>query len=131
MRTVRSCADARVGAKGARAATHAAKKTTTVEKKRLTKAQVIGSISDKTGLAKKDVTAVFTTMQELIKKELGSRGPGEFVVPDLLKLKVKKIPARAKRKGIDPFTKEERVFPAKPASKKVRATPLKKLKDLV
>lgn len=109
----------------------AKKTTTTVEKKRLTKAQVIGSISDKTGLSKKDVTSVFTTMQDLIKKELGSRGPGEFVVPDLLKLKVKKIPARAKRKGIDPFTKEERVFPAKPASKKVRATPLKKLKDLV
>ena len=109
----------------------AKKKATTEEKKRLTKAQVIGAISDKTGLAKKDVTSVFTVMQDLIKKELGSRGPGEFVVPDLLKLKVKKIPARPKRKGIDPFTKEERVFPAKPASKKVRATPLKKLKDLV
>jgi len=79
----------------------------TTDKKRLTKAQVIGAIAEKTGLAKKDVTAVFAAMQEIIKKELGSRGPGEFVVPDLLKLKVRKIPARPKRKGIEPFTKEE------------------------
>ena len=99
--------------------------------KRMTKAQIVGELSEKTGLAKKDVSNVFEQLRELVKKELGKRGPGEFVIPDLLKLKVKKVAAKPKRKGIDPFTKQEKEFPAKPASKKVRATPLKKLKDLV
>ncbi|QQR89314.1 MAG: HU family DNA-binding protein [Myxococcales bacterium] len=99
--------------------------------KRMTKAQIIGELSEKSGLTKKEVTNIFAGLQDLVKRELGKRGPGEFVIPDMLKLKVKSIPARKERKGIDPFTKQERVFPAKPASKKVRATALKKLKDLV
>jgi nucleoid DNA-binding protein len=99
--------------------------------KRMTKAQIVGEISDKTGLTKKEVNAVFEGLRDLIKRELGRRGPGEFVIPDLLKLKIRTIPARKERKGIDPFTKQERMFPAKPAQKKVRATALKKLKDLV
>jgi nucleoid DNA-binding protein len=99
--------------------------------KRMTKAQIVGELAEKTGLSKKDVQALFDQLRELVKKELGKRGPGEFVIPDLLKLKVKKVAAKPKRKGKDPFTGEEKEFPAKPASKKVRATPLKKLKDLV
>ncbi|MCG8554049.1 MAG: HU family DNA-binding protein [Proteobacteria bacterium] len=99
--------------------------------KRMTKAQIIGELSDKTGLTKREVQSVFGALLDLTKRELGRRGPGEFVVPDMMKLRVRSIPARKERKGVDPFTKQERVFPAKPASKKVRATPLKKLKDLV
>ena len=99
--------------------------------KRMTKAQIISELAEKTGLSKKDVQSVFGAMLDMIKRELGKRGPGEFVVPDMMKLKVRAIAARKERKGIDPFTKEERIFPAKPASRKVRATALKKLKDLV
>ncbi len=99
--------------------------------KRMTKAQIIGELSDKSGLTKKEVSTIFNGLQDLVKRELGKRGPGEFVIPDMLKLKIRNIPARKERKGLDPFTKQERVFPAKPATKKVRATALKKLKDLV
>lgn len=99
--------------------------------KKMTKSQVIGALSEKTGVSKKDVAGIFTGMTELIKRELGKKGPGEFVIPDLLKLKVRNIPAKAKRKGINPFTGQEVTFPAKPASRKIRATALKKLKDLV
>ena len=99
--------------------------------KKLSKSQVIGSLAEKTGLSKKEVSGVFATLSDLIKRELGKKGPGEFVVPDLLKLKVRNIPAKAKRKGINPFTGQEVTFPAKPASRKIRATPLKKLKDMV
>jgi DNA-binding protein HU-beta len=42
-----------------------------------------------------------------------------------------KKPATKARKGINPFTKEEITFKAKPASKKVRALPLKNLKSFV
>jgi nucleoid DNA-binding protein len=98
---------------------------------RMTKAQIISELAEKTGITKKDVNAVFSHLQEMIKRELGKKGPGEFVIPDMFKLKVRAIPARKERKGMDPFTKQERVFPAKPASKKIRATALKKLKDLI
>jgi nucleoid DNA-binding protein len=53
------------------------------------------------------------------------------VIPGLVKLRVVKKPATKERQGINPFTKEPITIPAKPASKKVRATALKNLKDLV
>ena len=99
--------------------------------KRMTKAQVIAEISEFSELDKKSVARVFDGLTELIKKQLGSRGPGEFVIPGLLKLKAVKKPATKDREGINPFTKEKTIFKGKPASKKVRATALKALKDLI
>jgi nucleoid DNA-binding protein len=99
--------------------------------KRLTKAQVVGEVASVTELDKKSVNRVFEALQEIIRKQLSARGPGEFVVPGLVKLRVVKKPATKERQGINPFTKEPITIPAKPASKKVRATALKALKDLV
>jgi len=99
--------------------------------KRLTKAQVIAEISNSTELDKKSVTRCFDSLQDIIRKQLTGRGPGEFVIPGLVKLRVVKKPATKERQGINPFTKEPITIPAKPASKKVRATALKNLKDLV
>jgi nucleoid DNA-binding protein len=99
--------------------------------KRLTKAQVISELAGATELDKKSVNKVFDALTELIKKQLSPRGPGEFVVPGLVKLRVVKKPATKERQGINPFTKEPMTIQAKPASKKVRATALKALKDLV
>lgn len=99
--------------------------------KRLTKAQVVAEIANSAELDKKSVNRVFEALQELIRKQLSARGPGEFVVPGLVKLRVVKKPATKERQGINPFTKEPITIPAKPASKKVRATALKALKDLV
>jgi DNA-binding protein HU-beta len=99
--------------------------------KRLTKAQVISEIASMAEVEKKSVNRVFEAMQELIRKQLSGRGPGEFVIPSLVKLRVVKKPATKERPGINPFTKEPITIPAKPASKKVRATALKSLKDLV
>ena len=54
-------------------------------------------------------------------------------VDDLLILlapdEVQKIPAKSKRKGINPFTKQEQVFAAKPATVRIKTRALKKLKD--
>jgi nucleoid DNA-binding protein len=99
--------------------------------KRLTKAQVVGEVANATDLDKKSVNRVFDALQEIIRKQLTGRGPGEFVIPGLVKLRVVKKPATKERQGINPFTKEPITIPAKPASKKVRATALKALKDLV
>ena len=99
--------------------------------KRLTKSQVVSELAELTELDKKSINRVFDGLTDIIKKQLGSRGPGEFVIPGLLKLKTvkkKAIPAGERR---NPFTGQMQHFPAKPASKKVRATALKALKDLI
>jgi DNA-binding protein HU-beta len=59
------------------------------------------------------------------------RKNGVFVLPGFAKFVVVKKPARPAREGINPFTKEKRMFAAKPASKGVRARPVKAVKDAV
>ena len=94
-----------------------------------TKSEIVAQITKDTELSRKQVAAVFESLNGQIKKSL--RGGGLFTLPGLLKLKVVKKPATTAREGINPFTKEEMVFKAKPASKKVRALPLKSLKAFV
>ena len=101
-------------------------------KKPPTKSEIYATIVDDTGLARKDVAAVFDSLNGQIKKSLGGRGgSGMFSVPGLLKMRVVKKPAKKARKGINPFTGEEMMFKAKPASKVVKISALKGLKDMV
>ena len=99
--------------------------------KRLTKSQVVSELAELTELDKKSINRVFDGLTDIIKKQLGSRGPGEFVIPGLLKLKPVKKAATKDRPGINPFTKQPTTFKGKPASKKIRASALKALKDLI
>jgi len=96
-----------------------------------TKSETLNAISEATGLTRKEVASVFESMTGLIKKDLSNRGPGVFQIPGLLKVKVVRKPATKARMGINPFTKEEMMFKAKPARKVVKALPLKGLKTLV
>lgn len=97
-----------------------------------TKSQVFNYIAETSGLKKKDITNVMTALADLMEMHLGNKkGPGEFVVPGLMKCRVVRKPATKARKGINPFTKEETVFQAKPARNIVKIRPLKKLKDMV
>ncbi len=101
-------------------------------KKPPTKSEIYAKIVDDTGLTRKDVAAVFESLNDQIRNNLGSRGaPGTFTVPGLLKMRVVEKPAKEARKGINPFTGEEMMFKAKPASKVVKVSPLKGLKDMV
>jgi len=95
------------------------------------KGEVLSTAAEAAGLNRKQVAAVFDSLGEQIKNALGKRGPGTFTVPGLMRIKVKNVPARKARMGIDPFTKQEKMFKAKPASKKVRVVPLKALKEMV
>jgi nucleoid DNA-binding protein len=98
---------------------------------KLTKAQIIAALAQESGLDKKAVNAVLDALASLIKKELGPQGPGEVTIPNLVKLKAKATPATEEKQGINPFTKQPTVIKAKPASLKVRATPVKALKDML
>lgn len=96
------------------------------------KSEIYTNIATETGLTKKDVAAVFDSLAGQIKKNLGGRaGPGVFTVPGLLKMRVVKKPARPARMGVNPFTGQEMMFKAKPASKAVKIVALKGLKDMV
>ena len=94
------------------------------------KSEILASISEKTNLKRKDVVAVFDALRELIARDL-TRGPGIFNVVGLMKIKVVRKPAVPARKGINPFTKEEVMFKAKPARNVVKIQALKTLKELV
>jgi nucleoid DNA-binding protein len=95
-----------------------------------TKSELLNSISQATELSRKQVSAVFDALAEEIKKAVGKKGPGSFVVPGLMKIKVVHKPATKARKGISPFTKLETVFKAKPARKVIKVRPLKSLHDM-
>jgi len=107
------------------------KKKSTTEVKPRTKSQIFGSISDETGLTRKEVASVFECMSGMVKKDLGRRGPGTFTVPGLMKINKVSKPRRAARKGINPFTGEEMMFKAKPAHNVVKVRALKALKEMV
>jgi len=94
-----------------------------------TKSEVFSSISETTGLSKKEVASVFDALGGVIKKSLKSAGA--FTMPGLCKMVVKKKPATKARPGINPFTKEAITIKAKPASKGVRIRPLKSLKEML
>ena len=106
-----------------------AKKAGPAIKDKMTKSQILGNIADSTGLTKKEVGAVMDELESLIERSIKKRGAGEFTVPGLMKITTVKKPARKARKGINPFTGEETVFKAKPASIAVKVRPLKKLKE--
>jgi DNA-binding protein HU-beta len=94
-----------------------------------TKSEILSQISKDTDLSKKQVADVFESLNTIVKKSL--RSAGLFTLPGLLKMKVVKKPATKAREGINPFTGEKMIFKAKPASKKVRISPLKNLKEMV
>ncbi|HSO00592.1 MAG TPA: HU family DNA-binding protein [Candidatus Nanopelagicales bacterium] len=96
---------------------------------KLTKAQMIVALAEATGLDKKSVGSVVDALADLVKKQLGAEGPGEVTVPGIAKFKAKEVPATQDREGINPFTKQPTTIKGKPASRKVRVTPVKALKE--
>jgi DNA-binding protein HU-beta len=96
---------------------------------KLTKSQLIDVIAEASNLAKSDVKSVIEHLTTVGYKELNESG--EFTIPGFAKLSVVIKPATEARKGINPFTKEPMEFAAKPASKKIKAQPLKAVKDAV
>ena len=95
----------------------------------MTKSKIVASLADSTDLSKKQVNAVLDELNTLIERSIKKRAVGEFTIPGVMKITTVKKPARKARKGINPFTGEETVFKAKPASIAVKIRPLKKLKE--
>ena len=98
-------------------------------KEALSKSGLVAHIAEVTAMAAKDVRAVLAALEGAVHGSVSKKGAGSFTLPGLLKISAVSVPAKPKRKGINPFTKEEQWFAAKPASVKVKVRPLKKLKD--
>lgn len=95
-----------------------------------TKGAILSTLSERTGLPRKDVSAVLAELHVVVEGHLKRGGPGKFTLPGLLKMTVKSVPAKKARKGVNPFTGEPTIFKAKPASRKVRVIALKSLKEM-
>lgn len=98
-------------------------------KEALSKSGLVAHLADASGVAARDVRAVLGALEGAVAGSVSKRGVGSFTLPGLLKITAVSVPAKPKRMGINPFTKVEQWFAAKPASVKVKVRPLKKLKD--
>jgi nucleoid DNA-binding protein len=95
----------------------------------LSKSALVAHLAGTTGAATKDVRALLAALEATVHSAIGKNGARVFVLPGLLKITVTNVPAKPKRKGINPFTGEETIFKAKPATVRVKVRPMKKLKD--
>ena len=100
-------------------------------KKPLSKSAVLDAVVKANGdeISRKHAKQVVEALVALAHKEL--KKAGVFVLHGFAKFVVVKKPARPAREGINPFTKQMQKFAAKPASKGVRARPVKAIKDAV
>lgn len=99
--------------------------------KRMSKSQFVTTLAEKSGLNKKQATSALDTINAMVAQQLGKRGPGEVLIPGLLKLNVVDKPATRQHEGINPFTKEKMTYKAKAARKVIKVRPLKALKDAI
>jgi nucleoid DNA-binding protein len=99
-------------------------------KKAMTKSQFVAHLAEKSGITKKQVDTVLDEIIEVIKSQVGSKGPGKFVLPGLCRVTVTKKPAvKGGEKKINRLTGAEYVTKDKPASTVVKLRPVKALKD--
>ena len=118
--------------KAAKTAAPAAKTTASVVKpikESFTKAGLATYLAEQSAVEPKTVKAVLAALEATILGSVHKKGAGEFALLGLLKIGVQQVPAKKRRFAKDPFTKEDRWFEAKPASVRIKARALKKLKD--
>lgn len=116
-------------AKPSKAAAKPAGATMKPIKESLNKTGLVNHLAQSSGVEPKAVKAVMAALEGTVLASVNRKGAGAFVLPGLLKVTAVAVPAKKARKGINPFTKEETVFKAKPATVKLKVRPLKKLKD--
>ena len=121
---------------GKKPKTRSKKPPTTAKKlskiaKAYTQSELFNVLAERTEISKKDIVNLFAELKDIIEGHLKKGSIGKFILPKILKMTVKKVAAKKARKGINPFTGEKTTFKAKPASKKVKITPLKDLKEMV
>jgi nucleoid DNA-binding protein len=101
------------------------------KKRAATKSQILHQLATETALSKKQVEGVLSSLEKLIKNEVGKKGPGTFTLPGLIRLRRAERPATPAKMGRNPRTGEPMQIPAKPKRTVVRARVLKALNESV
>ena len=99
--------------------------------KKMNKSQFVTTLAEKSGINKKQASSVLDTINAMVAQQLGKGGPGEVLIPGLLKLVIVNKPATNQHEGVNPFTKEPMTYKAKAARKVIKVRPLKALKDAI
>lgn len=99
--------------------------------KRLNKSQFVTILAEKSGLSREQATSALDTINTMVAQQLGKQGPGEVLIPGLLKLIVVDKPATREHEGINPFTGEPMIYKAKEARKIIKVRVLKALNDAI
>jgi len=102
-----------------------------MSEKRMSKSQFVTAVAEKSGLNQKQISSALDAINVITVEQLSKRGPGEVLIPGLLKLNVVDKPATSQHEGVNPFTKEPMTYKAKPAHKVIKVRLLKALKDAV
>jgi nucleoid DNA-binding protein len=98
-------------------------------KEALTKSALVNLISEKNGITRQVAKDVLATIEDVMTGSIHPRGVGEFTMPGLFKISLRKVPARKAGTLIrNPSTGEMVPGAAKPASVRVKIRPLSKLK---
>jgi nucleoid DNA-binding protein len=101
-------------------------------KQTLTKSALINLIAEENDIARKTAIGVFNTLESVMLGSVHPRGVGEFTLPGLLKITLRKVPPRKAGALIrNPATGEMMKGAAKPASMRVKIRALSKLKGTV
>jgi nucleoid DNA-binding protein len=93
------------------------------------KTTLVAHLAAAAAVEPKAVKSVLTALEATMHASVSKKGLGEFTMPGMFKVTATHVPAKKARVGIDPFTKVERKFAAKPATVKVKLRAMKKLKD--
>jgi nucleoid DNA-binding protein len=98
-------------------------------KESLTKSALINLIAAENEIPRKTAVGVYATLENLFLGSVHPRGLGEFTLPGLLKVNLRKVPARKAGTLVrNPATGEMIKAAAKPASVRVKIRALSKLK---
>lgn len=109
-----------------------ANSTSSTASKPMTKSALISTLAERTGLSRKQVGEVFEQLQNVIKEQLGKKGPGVINVMRLVKVYKKQMPARKAETRPNPFKPGEMItVKARPAYSVVKVRPLSDLKAMV
>lgn len=112
-----------------KAAAKAAPAKASPVKETLTKSALVNRIAEENGLTRGVAQGVLATLENVITGSLHPRCVGEFTLPGLLKITLRKVPARKAGTMIrNPSTGEMVPGAAKPASVRVKVRALSKLK---
>jgi nucleoid DNA-binding protein len=101
----------------------------------MNKSELVGTLTewvqeDGVEVSRGDVKKILDAFEELAVETVS--GGEDVVLSGFIKLSSKDVPAKPRRKGDNPFTGEKGVwFKAKPASRRVKITPLHAFKTAV